>query len=351
MKILVVFISILSILFLVNNANGFLIAQSPLETYHGSDVILIGKITSLEKTGNFTETYHYGIQVEEYIKGKITNSTISATASAYSVPSPPKFEIGDRVLLLLDDENGTYTISPNSFKTIHGCSSHEMLGFWKFPDEPFPQDTRSEFQVNRACLGPLVQIGQESTFFSPLMQFKSGIRSEQISCKEGTVLVIKSDNNIPACIRPETADKLVKQGWEPGPINNIQTDFHHVYYHDDKIDFTIGFTGFVKNCDTPHVTIFDSNHNVTWKGNSLVTLCDPEMGLYPVYVNQTYKLSDGLGGPITINQAGDYVLQVSLYDQILNFNFTVIEEPKYKQEMKTSSNPQIEISPTNQKNF
>lgn len=313
-----------------NNANGMLIAQTPLETYHGSDVILIGKITSVQRAGNFTETDHYTIQVEEYIKGKQENSTISATAAAYSIPSPPKFEVGDRVLLLLGKEDGNYVVSASSFKTIPGCSSHEMLGFWKFPDEPLPQDTRTEFQVNKACLGPIIQIGQESSFFSPLLQFKSGINSGQVTCKQDTVLVIKSDSNLPACARPETADKLIKQGWMPGPINKIVTDLHNVYYNDDKIDFRIDFTGFVTGCDNPHPSILDSNGVIIWKGNNLLSSCDPEMNLHPVYVNQTFNLSGGLGGPITINQTGDYAMKISWYDQNYTYNFTVISEPKYR---------------------
>lgn len=322
---------ILSSIAPLQNATGLLMAETPLQTYHNSDVILIGKVTSFQETRNFPREYHYAIQVEEYIKNKMPNSTINVIGSGSSIPSPPKFEIGDRVLLILDREDGNYSVSPNSFKTIPGCSSHEMLGFWAFPDEQLPQDTKSEFKVNKNCLGPLIQIWpSDDAFFSPLLQFKSGTSPGQVSCKQGTVLVIKSEDNLPACIKPESADRIVTQGWIPGPINKITTDLHNVYYTDDKIDFSINFMGFVQGCDYPHVTIFNSNHDIKWKGNNLVQLCDPEMGLHPVYVNQTYDLSNGLGGPIMINQTGDYISQVSFYDQILNSNFTVIEEPKYK---------------------
>ncbi|MDE1725534.1 MAG: hypothetical protein KGH76_06530 [Thaumarchaeota archaeon] len=329
--ILILAISSILTISLTQHASGFLIAETPLQTYHGSNTILIGKIISLQKTGNFTEEYHYSIQVEEYIKNKQSSSTISVIASGSSIPSPPKFEIGDRVLLILDKENGNYVVSPNSFKTIPGCSSHEMLGFWVFPYEPLPQDIRSEFKANKNCLGPLIQIWpSDDVFFSPLLQFKSGTSPGQVSCKQGMVLVIKSEDNLPACVNPESANRLVTQGWIPGPIDKITTDLHNVYYTDDKIDFSINFIGFVQSCDYPYVTIFDSNHGTTWKGNNLAGSCDPETELHPVYVNQTYNLSNGLGGPIMINQTGDYILQVSFYDQTLNSNFTVIEEPKYR---------------------
>ena len=154
--------------------------------------------------------------------------------------------------------------------------------------------------------------------FAPLKQFKLGIESKDIACKEGTVLVIKSDSGFPACVKPGKSSRLVVQGWVPGPINKVIADVHNVYYTNDTINFSINFNGFVQGCDYPHMTILDSNQSVVWKSNSLVISCDPEMNMHPVYVNQTYQLSDGLGGPITIPHEGDYTLKVSFYDQNLN---------------------------------
>ncbi|MEO9277757.1 MAG: hypothetical protein ABI340_08300 [Nitrososphaera sp.] len=312
-------------------ANGYLVAETPLQVYHSNDLILIGKVTSLKNTGNFSETYQYDIQVEEYVKNKQSNSTVSVIGISNSIPSSPKFNVGDRVLLMLDKQDGNYVISPDSIKAIPDCTSHEMLGLWKFPYESMPQNPNLEFKIKKNCLDPLIQVDpSEDVFFSPLLQIKSGTSPEQVSCKPNLVLVIKSENNIPSCVTHDSAYRMVKQGWMPGPINKIVTDLHNVYYNDDKIDFSIDFIGFVKGCDYPHITILDSNHDIAWKGNNIAMLCDPEMNLYPVYVNQTYKLSDGLGGPITINKTGDYTMRFSFYDQILNSNFTVIDEPKYR---------------------
>ena len=47
---------------------------------------------------------------------------------------------------------------------------------------------------------------------SPLKQFKSGIDSTEIQCKEGLQLIIKK-NNSPACVRMDTAIKLEERGW------------------------------------------------------------------------------------------------------------------------------------------
>ena len=56
-------------------------------------------------------------------------------------------------------------------------------------------------------------IVSEKTMPSPLKQFKSGISVENIQCKEGLQLVIKTGNDFPACVKPSTATKLVLRGW------------------------------------------------------------------------------------------------------------------------------------------
>src|SRR5712692_8051398 len=48
---------------------------------------------------------------------------------------------------------------------------------------------------------------------SPLKQFKSGIMIKDIKCKQGFVLAIKKSDNSPACVKPDTAQKLVERGW------------------------------------------------------------------------------------------------------------------------------------------
>ncbi|GEM_PF-2623553 len=323
--------SSLLVLVWTQNASAFLVAETPLLIYHNSDVILIGNVISHTKIGNFTQEDQYTIQVEEYIKNKQPGTTINATGMRSADSSPPTFEVGDRVLFVLDENGSTFDVSPDSFKTISGCTAHQMLGFRLFPDEPLSDDiSKIGFVADKNCLGPLVQINpSEDVFFSPLTQFKSGTDAKEIACKEGLVLIIKSDSGFPACVKPATSSRLVAQGWVPGPINKITTDVHNVYYTNDTINFSINFNGFVQGCDYPRVSILDSNQSIVWKSNSLAILCDPEMHLHPVYANQTYQLSDGLGGPIIIKHEGDYTLKVSFYDQNLNTTFTIIEPSKY----------------------
>lgn len=48
---------------------------------------------------------------------------------------------------------------------------------------------------------------------SPMMQFKSGVAASDVKCLQGFGLVIKSDDSSPACVKPDTAAKLVAWGW------------------------------------------------------------------------------------------------------------------------------------------
>jgi hypothetical protein len=47
---------------------------------------------------------------------------------------------------------------------------------------------------------------------SPIKQFKAGIKSDSISCKENLVLITKY-NGYPACVHPHTKEKLMQRGW------------------------------------------------------------------------------------------------------------------------------------------
>ncbi|MDE1725548.1 MAG: hypothetical protein KGH76_06600 [Thaumarchaeota archaeon] len=48
---------------------------------------------------------------------------------------------------------------------------------------------------------------------SPLKQFKSGIKAEDVKCRQDLQLVIKSRDGSPACVKPDTVQKLIERGW------------------------------------------------------------------------------------------------------------------------------------------
>lgn len=60
---------------------------------------------------------------------------------------------------------------------------------------------------------------------SPLKQFKSGIEANDVKCEQGLQLVIKSEDNSPACVKSQTAQKLVERGWgwAMQPIDSLKS--------------------------------------------------------------------------------------------------------------------------------
>jgi len=53
----------------------------------------------------------------------------------------------------------------------------------------------------------------------PLKQFKSGIAAKNITCNQNLELIFKSENGSPACVKPDTATKLIERGWAKSPEN------------------------------------------------------------------------------------------------------------------------------------
>ena len=51
----------------------------------------------------------------------------------------------------------------------------------------------------------------------PLKQMKVGIGALDVSCKADFQLVLKTTNNLPACVSSYTANELVKRGWALNP--------------------------------------------------------------------------------------------------------------------------------------
>ncbi len=48
---------------------------------------------------------------------------------------------------------------------------------------------------------------------SPLKQIKNGMLFNDVECKRGLIQLFKSSNNLPTCVKPATAEKLIQRGW------------------------------------------------------------------------------------------------------------------------------------------
>ncbi len=58
-----------------------------------------------------------------------------------------------------------------------------------------------------------LNVEAKSFSLSPLKQIERGTLPQNVICNEGLQLVFKSSNNLPACVKPSTAIKLIERGW------------------------------------------------------------------------------------------------------------------------------------------
>lgn len=59
---------------------------------------------------------------------------------------------------------------------------------------------------------------------SPLQQVQAGISPQDVKCNENLVLIIKTEDGSPACVKQTTADALISRGWGISAINSASTN-------------------------------------------------------------------------------------------------------------------------------
>ena len=173
--------SILS--FGISDSFAILAEKSALEQYQENEIILIGNVASLTEhpAEGLTE---YEIEVEKFMKNPQTSNTITAMgtgveSSEIQVSTDKIFNVNDRVFLFLNELDGEYHISPYSFNALVFNPDDEFL-------------------------------------LPPLTLHHAGISSDEIVCKDKLELVIKANDNFPACVKSGTKDKLIERGWAVG---------------------------------------------------------------------------------------------------------------------------------------
>jgi hypothetical protein len=57
------------------------------------------------------------------------------------------------------------------------------------------------------------QIAQVAIFQSPKKQVEQGLSADLVRCNGGLILIKKISDSSPACVKPQTAQKLVERGW------------------------------------------------------------------------------------------------------------------------------------------
>jgi len=182
--ILLLFLTGFAIL-LPSAVTGYFISKSHLELYLDHDLIIFGRVLSSSNVVddfNKTPRTQYQIEILQPIKGKIQTGEITvvglgSTNSTRQLEDQIILSKGQQgILMLTKDEAGTLTISP--------------------------------YSVFSESLNPDAQF-----ILPPLKLYNANISIEDINCKSNLEFALKSFNENPVCLTPESKDRLSQRGW------------------------------------------------------------------------------------------------------------------------------------------
>ena len=84
--------------------------------------------------------------------------------------------------------------------------------------------------MNILCLASIPLLAMYVSFAQaqyepPLQQFKQGIPAQKIQCLDGYELILETSDGSPACVRPSSADILIKRGWGMLIQDNLENTY------------------------------------------------------------------------------------------------------------------------------
>jgi hypothetical protein len=214
----------ISLLVLIIFASGISEVFS-LQNDQKSGILLVGPNFSNVKVSNLDHVFKFLYEVKNgsVVSMDVLNDestillVVNGTNIELKLNIPRNFPISDypednskTPIVLVDNVEITYHVSeldcfyeytinasnPSQIKFIFSMTYANSLGG---TIEKVPEDC---FKKTR----------QELDSLSPLKQFKIGILDNEIQCKESLIFITKYDGS-PACVTPETKQKLIERGW------------------------------------------------------------------------------------------------------------------------------------------
>ncbi len=96
---------------------------------------------------------------------------------------------------------------------LAGIESQSLDGYFimLYDVKPYPISTHQI--IPSEYVATLIVSKETDTQDPPLKQFQSGVSINDTECNNDLILVIKSSNSSPACVKPESVNKLLLRGW------------------------------------------------------------------------------------------------------------------------------------------
>ena len=196
-----------------------------------------GWVTPIQTTDqngkNLTIHYETGIPVSGYAnpgpppdpvyltdsKGNIdnflTNHQILIRADAW--PESPSIRTMDIGINMTSDTG--FAFDDKKHLVFGSDTNHMQQIIWKFIPTKAGNYTVEKFSNGMHTSSTFFSVFDSKpspnspVLVSPLWQFKWGILQENIQCQINLVLMFKTEYNSPACVKPDTGQKLIEHGW------------------------------------------------------------------------------------------------------------------------------------------
>ena len=195
MKVFIIFLIVAGIFFIpssfVDSFGLSCAAPKITESFEESDVVFVGKVVS-----------------KEYLEP--TNEHTLVAESLFSVKESFKGIFQDDVTVSSDEK----------FWGIHFTVGEEYLVFADYTGPELQSQLCGPTNLAEFSDVELVRNISEYSILPPLKQISAGIIPENVVCKENYEMIFKYDNS-PACVKPETVQKLTDRGWKIKSEQNI----------------------------------------------------------------------------------------------------------------------------------
>jgi hypothetical protein len=137
----------------------------------------------------------------------------------------------------------------------------------------------SKTEISGTQIFPQIPVDE----LSPKKQIENGVSADKVRCNTGFVLVVKLSDNSPACVKPQTAQKLVERGW--GVLNEQTVWFEYVPIQCQQTPWDQYSSRFARAFTEPELikVYFTEQHGITiiqslWTNNPNLQVHPPLCG-------------------------------------------------------------------------
>ena len=183
----------LAMIFVIAVASSGLYAISPAYASFADSILI-------QISGDFKKVYYNEKNVTSVLFDPYSGSVIFETEgdAVLEIKAPKIYKKGPGLGILKNGEeiaSDTKTDECFYYTTIESKVPETIeIVFWHWPEYP---------ETVKDC---------ETFAVSPLKEFKLGIATDKIQCRESLTIITKYDGS-PACVKQETKQKLIERGW------------------------------------------------------------------------------------------------------------------------------------------